>query len=133
MAADDREARRSLRGMQLAFQLALGKRLADDQWTRTHCTRALTAAGRGVTHNPACDPGPATVRWNERARDAVKPPQQIGRPSELLYRTANPREIPLVIPGLAREIFPEIGKAIDDGYALRREAGLPTGDGLTEP
>lgn len=128
---DDPQARRSLRGMQLAFQLALGKRLADDQWTRTHCTRALTQAGRGVIHDPACDPGPVGLRWSEQAREAIAP--RIGRPSELLYGTTNPREIPLVIPGWARDIAPEIGKAIDDGHALRREAGLTTSDGLPEP
>lgn len=42
-----------------------------DQWTRTHCTRALTASGRGVTHNPACDPWPVSVRWNAEAVDAL--------------------------------------------------------------
>lgn len=130
---DDPQLRRSLRGMQLAFQLALGKRLADDQWTRTHCSATLTQAGRGVTHDPACDPWPVAVRWSEQAREAIKPTPRIGRPSELLYGTTDPRETPLVIPGWARDIAPEIGKAIDDGHALRREAGLTTSDGLPEP
>lgn len=67
----DTEARRSLLGMQLAVQLAIGKRLADDQWARTHCTRALTGSGRGVTHQPACTPWPVSVRWSADATDAL--------------------------------------------------------------
>lgn len=44
-----------------------------DQWTRTHCTRALTADGRGVTHNPACDPWPVSIRYSQQAREAIHP------------------------------------------------------------
>lgn len=49
----------------------LGRRLARVQWDRTHCSRTLTLDGLGVTHNPACDPWPITVRWSETARDAL--------------------------------------------------------------
>lgn len=44
--------------------------------------------------------------------------------SELLYSTTDPHEIPLVMPGWARDV-PALAKQIDDGYALRRSAGLP--------
>ena len=44
--------------------------------------------------------------------------------SELLYGTTDPHETPLVMPARPRQV-PELAKQIDDGYALRRAAGLP--------
>jgi hypothetical protein len=68
-------------------------------------------------------PAPPRIRWSERAREALNP-DAFPLP-ELLWRSANPAEIPLVIPAWARGRYPELAEALDAGYEMRRAAGLP--------
>jgi hypothetical protein len=48
---------------------------------------------------------------------------------ELIYGTTDPYEHPLVLPAWARNV-PLLADLLDDGYSLRRAAGLPI-DGST--
>lgn len=43
---------------------------------------------------------------------------------ELLWHTADPHEVPLVMPLWARQV-PEFAEALERGYEIRRAAGLP--------
>lgn len=60
---------------------------------------------------------------------ALRPAESL--PPELLYSTTDPYEIPLVMPAWARSV-PALAERIDDGYALRRGAGLPVDGSLPE-
>lgn len=82
-----------------------------------------------VVNRDAIDVTPireARERLVERLR-AIEPL----RAAELLYSTTDPYETPLVMPAWAREIA-AIAKQIDDGYDLRRAAGLPVDGSLPD-
>lgn len=71
----DSQALRALDGLHRAIR----KRLADDQWTRTHCTVTLAQAGRGVGLIHHARAWPLTsVRWSEQAREAIDAKPLIG-------------------------------------------------------
>lgn len=72
--ADDREAQRALLGIHRAIR----KRLAADQWNRTHCTVTLTTTGPGVARNPFTERHPITVRWSEPVAKALHDKRPIG-------------------------------------------------------
>lgn len=62
------------------------------------------------------------IRYSDRAREALEGPR-LPR-TEVLYFTGSPLEVPLVLPGWARNL-PTVAAAIDAGHALREAAGLP--------
>lgn len=64
------------------------------------------------------------IRYSPAARAAMYGERLPPLP-ELLYFTANPAEVPLVLPARAREWYPELAERIDAGHALRAAAGLP--------
>lgn len=65
---------------------------------------------------------PFPIRWSDAARDALDP-SPFPAP-ECLWRSANPDEIPLILPAWARHVSPEIASALDAGYEIRRNVGL---------
>lgn len=62
------------------------------------------------------------IRYSDRVREALEAP--VLPRTELLYFTGGALEVPLVLPGWARNI-PQLAEAIDAGHALRDAAGLP--------
>lgn len=72
-------------------------------------------------------PEPPSIRWSERAREALEPASAMPPPPELLWRSGAPAETPLFVPAWARDEIPGIAEALEAGYELRRTAGLPDG------
>jgi hypothetical protein len=71
----DHQALRALDGLHRAIR----RRLADDAWTRTHCTVTLAQSGRGVGLIHHARAWPLTgVKWSEQAREAVDAKPLIG-------------------------------------------------------
>jgi hypothetical protein len=63
------------------------------------------------------------IRYSQQARGALEA-RRLPPVPELLYFTASPCEVPLVLPAWARS-NPVMAAAIDAGHALRAAAGLP--------
>jgi hypothetical protein len=70
---------------------------------------------------------PFRIRWRPAAREALEPRRPMPPLPELLWASANPAEVPLFLPAWARDEIPGMAEALDAGYELRRNAGLPDG------